>query len=261
MTIRKTRITQLELEGFAAQLTEAEDNGQGVKALSMQEIRERSLAAKQVLESKLVERVMKDSSLRSAQREGLEVVFPDWSEPYHKLINAGWPWRIAAYVAWSTMPKSHRWPETQDALAMEVLGLTSDRQIAEWRKKFPAIDQLIADMQAEAMLEYRPGAIHALGTVASDPSYRANPDRRLMFEMTGDHVPRSKVDVGSGSMVGKNILDKLDKVPTDKLLEMLGDDALKIIEELREEVEENDQLPVISDQSSVDGKDDKDETE
>jgi hypothetical protein len=233
MTIRKSRITQLELEGFAAQLQDAEEGGVGFVALSAQEIRERSLAAKMVLEKTILDRMLKDKD-----KEVKETLFPDWSEPYHRLLNAGLPWRIAAYVAWATMPKNHRWPETQDQLAMEVLGLTSDRSISTWRRKHPEIDQLIADMQAEAMLEYRPGAIHALGTVASDASYRANPDRRLLFEMTGDHVPRSKVDVGQASGIGKSILDRLDKLPTDKLIEMLGPDALDIIEELKEEIEE-----------------------
>jgi hypothetical protein len=214
------RITQLELEGFASQIADAEEAAGGI-ALSAAEVREREMAAHAALKEKL---------------EGQDI--PGWADLYHRLINASVPWKIAAYIAWSTMPRKFRWPQTQEELAVKVLGLNSDRRIAEWRKKYPYIDQMIADFQAEAMLEYVPGAIHALGTVASDTSYRANPDRRLLFEITRLLDTKQKVALESGGGVGKDLLRLLDAVPTDRLIEMLGEEGLELIDELRGDEED-----------------------
>jgi len=155
------------------------------------------------------------------------------------MLNAGIRPRIAAYIAWATMPKKYRYPETQEKLATEVLGLNSDRAIATWRKKYPEIDMMVSALQAEAMLEYRPGAFHALGTVASDPTYRANPDRRLFFEMTKDYTPRVKNEIDDGKGVGRKVLGELKKKSTAELIELLGPDALELVKELEQELEED----------------------
>jgi hypothetical protein len=119
---------------------------------------------------------------------------PAWFEQYHQLLTFGWPWRVACYIAWAASPKRNRWPKTQEKLAMEVLGLTSDRQIATWRKKNPGIDEMIAVLQAIPLMEYRADAFMALGVSAGDPDHRHKPDRQLFFEMTGDYTPKIKVD-------------------------------------------------------------------
>jgi len=136
------------------------------------------------------------------------------------------------------MPKKYRWPDTQEKLATEVLGLGSDRVISTWRKRFPEIDMMIADLQSEAMLEYRPGAFHALGMVASDPSYRANPDRKLFFEMTQDYTPRIKTEEVDGR-AGKKLLDQLKKLTSAQLVEALGSEAHELMQELEEELDED----------------------
>ena len=118
-----------------------------------------------------------------------------WFETYQQLSGLQWPWRVACYVAWASSPKIKRWPKTQDELAIEVLGLTSDRVIAEWRKKNPEIDSTIALLQAAPMLAHRADVIEALVKSASDPDHRSHQDRKLFFEMTGDYTPRSRVDV------------------------------------------------------------------
>ena len=118
-----------------------------------------------------------------------------WFETYQQLSGLQWPWRVACYVAWASSPKIQRWPKTQDELAIEVLGLTSDRVIAEWRKKNPEIDSTIALLQAAPMLAHRADVIEALVKSASDPDHRSHQDRKLFFEMTGDYTPRSRVDV------------------------------------------------------------------
>jgi len=48
-----------------------------------------------------------------------------------------------------------------------------------------------------------------------------------------------KIEGSDGSTVGHKLLDQLKKLPTAKLLETLGDDALEIMKELEEELTEN----------------------
>jgi hypothetical protein len=236
MSIR--RVTQLELENFASGLHNAED-GEGKELLSVADVRARELVNLNVL---------KETSKITDDEE-----VPSWADLYQQLINAGVRGRIAAYIAWATMPKKYRYPETQEELATKFLGLTSDRAIATWRKKYPEIDMMISQLQAEAMLEFRPGAFFALGTVASDPSYRANPDRRLFFEMTRDYTPRQKIEGDDGKGVGHKLLGQLKKLSTAQLLETLGSDAMQIMQELEEELEDSDQ--VNSDQSDKENAD------
>jgi len=226
MSVRK--ITQLELENFANGLVNAEEAGDKV-LLSVADVRAKEL---------MFVKMLKDTGKIEANEE-----IPSWADVYQQLLNSNVRPRIAAYIAWATMPKKYRYPETQDKLAVEFLGLTSDRAIATWRKKFPEIDMMISQLQAESMLEYRPGAFHALGTVASDLSYRANPDRRLFFEMTKDYTPRQKIEGDGNSTVGHKLLGQLKKLSTAQLLETLGSDALEIMKELEDELTEEDLTP------------------
>src|SRR5262245_19497032 len=99
-TIR--RVTQLELESFGKLVANAEEGEGEREALSSSEIREREMSARIALQGKL---------------EAGELPF--WADTYHRLIEAGWKWRVAAYVAWASTPKRGRWPQTQDQLAKE----------------------------------------------------------------------------------------------------------------------------------------------
>jgi hypothetical protein len=117
-----------------------------------------------------------------------------WVNEYFTLINAGWKWRVAAYIAWASSKKIGRYPETQDAFAKTVLGLTSDRAIAKWRSNNPCIDEAIGIMQTYTMFDYRRDAIEAMGISASNPTKDGNRDRNLLFKMTGDFVPSLKID-------------------------------------------------------------------
>jgi hypothetical protein len=137
-----------------------------------------------------------------------------WSERYRELLNAGWPWRVGCYIAWASSPRIGRWPETQQELATEVLGLTSDRVIATWRKKNPTIDTIIAEWQALPLLEHRADVMRALAKSASNPDHRSNPDRKVFLEMTGDYVPRAKLDVRQTDVTDLSQLSdaELDKV-------------------------------------------------
>lgn len=220
MSVR--RVSQLELENFAVGIQNAEE-AEGGSLLSVADVKARELLHRKVL-------------IEAKKIEATDDI-PSWADVYQQMLNAGIRPRIAAYIAWATMPKKYRYPETQEKLATEVLGLNSDRAIATWRKKYPEIDMMISQLQAEAMLEYRPGAFHALGSVASNPSYRANPDRRLFFEMTKDYTPRIKSETDDGKGVGNKLLGQLKKLSTAQLLETLGSDALDLMKELEEELE------------------------
>lgn len=119
----------------------------------------------------------------------------EWAEEYFLLRQARWPWRVAAYIAWASSPKIGRWPKSQDELARVVLGLTSDRVIATWRKKNAAIDDVIALMQAKPLLDHRRDVFKALSESAADPSFHGSQDRKTFLSMTGDYVPHQKIEL------------------------------------------------------------------
>lgn len=118
-----------------------------------------------------------------------------WADDYYHLLDNGWPWRVAAYIAWASSPRANRFPKTQEELSTNILGLTSDRQISTWRKKNPAIDETIGLMQAAPLMDYRRDAFEALAESAADPSHHGAQDRKTFFTMTTDYVPHQKVDV------------------------------------------------------------------
>lgn len=157
-----------------------------------------------------------------AARQALEVVgqqgeVPEWMANYQRLLDLGWPWRVACYIAWAASPKRERWPKTQELLATEVLGLTSARQINTWREKNPAIDQVVAVMQAAPLLDHRADIYKALVEAASNSDHRNNPDRKLALEILGDYVPRQKVDVRRPGEV-----DDLSQLSDEELITLAG---------------------------------------
>lgn len=168
------------------------------RSISVEDARLRSETARQVLEDHGRTLATRgdpgrgDLAPTDADAEGEDV---EWLGMYWQLRDAGWSWRQACYIAWAASPRAERWPGTQEDLATEVLGLTSPRVISTWRKKNPVIDEWVALMQAAPLLERRADVIRALVLSASSADYKSNPDRKLFFEMIGDYVPRSKIDV------------------------------------------------------------------
>lgn len=118
---------------------------------------------------------------------------PRWLEDYLELARGGWPWRVAAYIAWASSPKGGREPKTQDELARYHLGLTSDRAISTWRKRNPAIDEVVRMMQAGPLFKHRAEIFTALVAVAVKPEYKSHADRKLALELMGDYTPLRKV--------------------------------------------------------------------
>ena len=130
-------------------------------------------------------------------------VSPRWMDLYKRLIENGWKWRVAVYIAWAAQPKKYRWPETQEELAINCLGLTSDRAIATWRKRNGTIDETILMLQGSIIFDALPDALNAMVEVATEADYKGHADRKLMFEMGGIYTPSSKITAEIAKKLGK----------------------------------------------------------
>lgn len=136
---------------------------------------------------------------------------PKWMEPLLYLLGHGWPWRQAVYIAWAASPRTDRWPETQELLATQVLGLTSDRVIAEWRRKNASIEMMIASLQSAMLMSHTGDVFEALKISAATADYKHHPDRKLFLEMTGHYTPVSQIRalIASGQLRSKNDVSEL----------------------------------------------------
>lgn len=133
---------------------------------------------------------------RRAYRDLLaEMTDAAWWLDYLELVERGWDWRKAVYIAWEASPVHGRTPSTQCELATQVLGLASDRVIRTWREKNPEMQDEIVRMQAAPLLKHRRDIYDALVAVASDPDPKSHQDRKLALEMLGDYRPRAQADV------------------------------------------------------------------
>lgn len=120
---------------------------------------------------------------------------PTWYGRFELLVEGGWPWRQATYIAWASMPKDGRKPDTQEELANKYLALTSDRAISTWRKRNPAIDSMIAILQSAELWEHRGDSFKNLidGMKKAGTDYKFFNHLKLYFEMTGDYVPLAQL--------------------------------------------------------------------
>lgn len=120
---------------------------------------------------------------------------PEWLERFEQLMDGGWPWRQACYIAWASMPKDSRMPETQEELARQYLNLSSDRAISTWRKKNPAIESMIALLQSAELWEYRADSFKNLidGMKKAGSDYKFFNHLKLFLEMSGDYVPLTQL--------------------------------------------------------------------
>jgi len=148
------------------------------------------------------------------------------SEAYRELRDEGWPWRQAAYIAWAATPKPRK-PDTQEKLAREVLGLTSDRAINMWRKKNPMIDERVAILLQHDFFDWRSTHIRALNEGASQAGadYKFFNHLKLALEIHGIYVPASKITAEMLKSVSMQSLDDL----SDGELEALAGELAKRI--------------------------------
>ena len=192
--------------------------------LSVDEVRMRSEAALSAL-----------AALRVRDDDGREKS-PRWMELYRRLHEGGWPWRVAVYIAWAAQPRKYRWPETQELLATQCLGLTSDRAISTWRKRNPAVDNTVGMLQGALIYDALPDAYDAMIEVATEADYKGHSDRKLMFEMAGVYTPRISAELRRRGLT------------VDDLAEM-SDDELEAIAAAANASRQS--PPVASDQSSM----------
>lgn len=138
---------------------------------------------------------------------------PGWFEDYLMLIGQGWPWRVAAYMAWASSPKIEREPQTLKDLSEQVLGLTSPRVISNWRRKYPAIETVVSMMQSKALWDHRADVLETLAKMAATADYKNFNDRKLFLEMIGDYTPRSKLQLSGSALDLSELSDKeLDRL-------------------------------------------------
>lgn len=129
----------------------------------------------------------------------------------------GWDWRKAVFIAWSASPGATRNPPTQAELATDVLGLTGDRVIRQWREKQPEIEKAIVSMAAAPLLRHRRDIYDALIKSATDPDPKSHADRKLALELLGDYKPRSVQELeGSGLTVDVTVRQALEKAYGNK---------------------------------------------
>jgi hypothetical protein len=130
--------------------------------------------------------------------EGLrgETGAPGWLDDVFRLIDGGWPWRQATFIAWASSPRIDRSPKTQDELAKKYLGLTSDRVISTWRKRNPEIDTVIGLLQSAPLWDSRADDFAALeeGAAKAGEDYKFFNHLKLKLEMRGDYVPKSELE-------------------------------------------------------------------
>ena len=168
--------------------------------LSADEVRARSEAALSGL-----------SALRMKDQGTGKDVQPRWWDLYRKLLEGGWPWRVAVYIAWAAQPRKYRWPETQEQLATQCLGLTSDRAISTWRKRNPAIDNTVGMLQGAIIYDNLADAYNAMITVATEPDYKGHQDRKLMFEMAGVYTPRISAELHKRGLTVDDLAEMSDE--------------------------------------------------
>jgi len=192
MDIRKLRELPNQYQQIALGLSIDEPSNDETLSgfVAPDEAKLRSMVARQALDMRKVKAESGEDF-----EESLDAGLPKWFDVYQQLIAAGWSWRIACYVAWAASPKINRLPKTQDGLARDVLGLNSDRRITEWRRKNPAIDELVGDLQAAPLLAHRADVIEALIQSASNHNYKNHQDRKLFLEMTNDYRPTTDVNL------------------------------------------------------------------
>lgn len=114
-----------------------------------------------------------------------------WASNYLALLDEGWYWRDAAYIAWFALPKGARRPATKGELA-EMLGI-GQRGLNNRLQRNPAIQIRAAKFVASRVFEHIDEVMDALVESASDPGYKHHPDRKMYLEMAGVYTPKQSL--------------------------------------------------------------------
>jgi hypothetical protein len=197
------------------------DADQAQDVLSLEEVRLRSEAARAGLENGTSWPVDPETKLPKP---------PAMMQEYYRLCAGGWPWRVAMYIVWLATPKRLRWPASQEELATQILGLTSDRVLSTWRTKNPVIDALARDIGVGRALERLTDSIDAMMEVAAIPDYKGKGDRELHLKMAGVLAD------GQLEVVKRDGLPDLSKLSWEEKLALAGLDTPEKIEAYKKEL-------------------------
>ena len=120
----------------------------------------------------------------------------EWGADYLAILEEGWYWRDAAYIAWKSLPKKLRQPKTYaefcDLINISVRGMSNRRN----RNK--AIEVRAAKgVVARGLYEHIDDVIDALVVSASRNNYKAHADRKLFLEMAGAYTPKQAIDLSA----------------------------------------------------------------
>ena len=164
-------------------------------------------------------RAHSEAAMRAFMRLKGTDVQPAWFEEFENLWSGGWPWRQAVYIAWAATPREGRRPDSQDDLAKNFLGLTSDRAISTWRKRNPAIDEMIAVLQSAPLLKHRADYFQALdeGARQAGSDYKFFNHLKLTLEILGIYIPISELRALIRKKAGGDLSD-MDEMELDLLL-------------------------------------------
>jgi hypothetical protein len=136
---------------------------------------------------------------RLADLQAQDAAPPAWLELYDSLLaertadgHQRWDWRKALYIAWSCVPRSKREPKTLGALADRLGVRTSTMRM--WRIHDPEIEQRIADLPHQVLLDHVADVYAATIEVASTPDPRCTAERQLFYKLAG--ILQSQVELG-----------------------------------------------------------------
>lgn len=152
---------------------------------------------------------------------------PVWLELYDDLLaektadgHRRWDWRKALYIAWSCVPRSKRDPKSLGALA-DRLGVRTST-IRMWRSHDPEIEQRIADLPRQVLLDHVADVYAVTVEVATTPDPRCTPERQLFYKLAG--ILQSQLELGghinldhAGEMTMMHDLSKLTDEQLDQL--------------------------------------------
>lgn len=140
------------------------------------------------------EHVPGQAASRAAYRKLFEERQKDcpWWQAYQELRMEGWDWRKAAFIAWSAMPASKRWPETQQELATQILGLKADRVLRKWLTNNPEMRARIETAMLAPLAEHLPDVIDAWVKVAKTADPAAHKDRITYLQKMNVYKPPAK---------------------------------------------------------------------
>jgi len=138
----------------------------------------------------------------ASERQLFELMLADlaFGPDYLAIMEEGWYWRDAAYIAWKAMPRELRQPKTEEEFCQAV-GI-SRRAMADRRNRNAAIDIRAAKSSVRRVVENVDEIVGALIESATNSNYKHHPDRKLALEMAGVYQPKQGLVLERGGTDG-----------------------------------------------------------